>query len=67
MNYTSSHILTISIATESGYPDYPDHLDHFLSGSKWVLPGHTHMPDPDQNYLAIMCIESKTAINRGLQ
>ena len=24
-----------------------------LSGSKWVSPGHTYMPDPDQNNLVI--------------
>ena len=41
-----------SVATGSGHPDYPDHLDHFLSGSKWVLPGQTNMPDQDQKYLA---------------
>ena len=40
----------ISVATGSGYPD---HLDHFLSGSKWVLPGHTYMPDQDPKYLII--------------
>ena len=34
-----------SVATGSGHPDYPGHLGHFLSGSKWVLPGHTNMPD----------------------
>ena len=36
-----------SIATGSGHPNYPCHLGHFLSGSKWVLPGHTNMPDLD--------------------
>ena len=37
----------ISIATGSGHPDYPGHLGHFLSGSKWVSPGHAYMPDSD--------------------
>ena len=36
-----------SIATGSGNPNYPGHLGHFLSGSKWVSPGHAYMPDPD--------------------
>ena len=40
----------------AGHPDYPGHLGHFLSGSKWVSPGHVYMPDPDQNCLVIMCI-----------
>jgi len=34
------------------------HLGHFLSRSKWVSPGHTYMPDLDQNYLVITCIEA---------
>ena len=39
------------VATGSGHPDYPGHLGHFLSGSKWVSPRHTNMPDPDQTEL----------------
>ena len=51
-----------SVATGSAHPDYPGHLGHFLSWSKWVSPGHTYMPDPDQNYLVITCI--RTAIKK---
>jgi len=29
-----------------------------FSRSKWVSPGHAYMPDTDQNYLVIMCIEN---------
>ena len=39
---------TAGVATGSDHPDYPGHLGHFLSGSKWVSPRHTNMPDPDQ-------------------
>ena len=42
----------------SGHPDYPGHLGHFLSGSKWVSPGYAYMPDPDQNCLVIMGIKN---------
>ena len=45
--------LASSVATGSGHPDYPGHLGHFLSGSKWISPGHAYMPDPDQNSLDI--------------
>ena len=57
---TLSYVLVIStsIATRSDHPDYPGHLGHFLTGSKWVSPGHAYMPDPDQNYLIIMCIKN---------
>ena len=50
--------MCISVATGSGHPDYPGHLGHFLSGSKWISPGHAYMPDPDQNCLVIMCIKN---------
>ena len=48
----------ISVATGSGHQDYPGHLDHFLSGSKWVLSGYTYMPDPDPKYLIIKHIKN---------
>ena len=47
-----------SVATGSGHLDYPGHLGHFLSRSKWVSAGHTNMPDPDQNCLVIMLIKN---------
>ena len=47
-----------SVATGSGYPEYRGHLGHFLSGSKWVSPGHTNMPDPDKKYLVIVRIKN---------
>ena len=43
-----------SVVTESGHPDYLDHLGHFLFGSKWISSGHINMPDPDQKYLVIV-------------
>ena len=45
-----------SVATGLGHPHYPGHLGHFLSGSKWVSPGHAYMPDPDR--VVIMCIKN---------
>ena len=42
--------ICISVVTGLGHPHYPSHLGHFLSGSKWVSPGHAYMPDPDQIY-----------------
>ena len=51
-------VVCISVSTRLGYPDYPGDFSHFLSMSKWVSFGHTHMPNPDQTYLVIfMCIE----------
>ena len=37
----------VSVVTGLGHLDYPGHLSHFLSGLKWVSPGHAYMPDPD--------------------
>ena len=42
-------IVSIIVATGSGHLDYPGHLGHFLSGSKWISPRHAYMPDPDQD------------------
>ena len=51
----------VSVATGSSHPDYLGYLGHFLSGSKWVSPGHACMPDLDQNYLSCA---SKIAMKR---
>ena len=62
--HTHTYTHQWSVATGLGHPDYPGHLSHFLSGSKWASPGHAYMPDPDQNYLFIMYI--KTAMKRSI-
>ena len=54
LHYILEQVITTSVATGSGHPDYPGHLDHFLSALKWVSPGHTNIPDPDQKYLSII-------------
>ena len=48
--FTVSQQFSSNVAAGSGHPDYLGHLGHFLSGSKWVSPGHAYVPDPDQNY-----------------
>ena len=35
-NVMYTHGVAISVATGSSHLDYMGHLDHFLSGSKWV-------------------------------
>ena len=52
--YACANIHT-NVATRSGHLDYPGHLGHW---SKWVLPEHTNMPDPDQKHLVIMYIKN---------
>ena len=44
-----------SVATGLGHSG---HLGHFLSGSKWVSPRHSNVPDPDQKYLVIVRIKN---------
>ena len=48
----------VSVATRLSHLDYLGHLGHLLSESKWVSPRHACMPDLDQNYLFIMCIQN---------
>ena len=58
-----SKCILISIATRSGHLDYPGHLGHFLSGSKWVSPIDTYVPDPDKTIWLSCALKNGTILS----